>query len=122
MEKTVVIDGKNVVFRKSGATMLAYKRQTGHEFYADLSAFLDMVERDESGKIIMIDGVPKVDMTKFDIEYMYQMLYVMARAADKTIPADLLQWLDTFEDFNVISIFVQLLPMLADEMTVDPKN
>ena len=122
MEKTVVIDGKNVVFRKSGATMLAYKRQTGHEFYADLSTFLEMVERDESGKIIMIDGVPKVDMTKFDIEYMYQMLYVMARAADSTLPADLLEWLDTFEDFNVISIFVQLMPMLADEMTVDQKN
>lgn len=122
MEQTLTIDGKKVTFRKSGATMLAYKRQTGREFFADLSAFLDIVKRDEDGKVIMNGDVPDVDMSKFDIEYMYQMLYVMAKAADRTIPADLLDWLDGFEDFNVIAIFVQLLPMLAAEMAVDPKN
>ena len=122
MEQTLTIDGKKVTFRKSGATMLAYKRQTGREFFADLSAFLDIVERDKDGKVIMNGDVPAVDMSKFDIEYMYQMLYVMAKAADRTIPADLLDWLDGFEDFNVIGIFVQLLPMLAAEMAVDPKN
>ena len=122
MEQTLTIDGKKVTFRKSGATMLAYKRQTGREFFADLSAFLDIVERDKDGKVIMNGDVPAVDMSKFDIEYMYQMLYVMAKAADRTIPADLLDWLDSFEDFNVIGIFVQLLPMLAAEMAVDPKN
>ena len=122
MEQTLTIDGKKVTFRKSGATMLAYKRQTGREFFADLSAFLDIVKRDEAGKVIMNGDVPDVDMSKFDIEYMYQMLYVMAKAADRTIPADLLDWLDDFEDFNVIGIFVQLLPMLAAEMAVDPKN
>lgn len=122
MEQTLTIDGKKVTFRKSGATMLAYKRQTGREFFADLSAFLDIVERDEDGKVIMNGDVPAVDMSKFDIEYMYQMLYVMAKAADRTIPADLLDWLDGFEDFNVIGIFVQLLPMLSAELAVDPKN
>ena len=122
MEQTLTIDGKKVTFRKSGATMLAYKRQTGREFFADLSAFLDIVERDKDGKVIMNGDVPAVDMSKFDIEYMYQMLYVMAKATDRTIPADLLDWLDGFEDFNVIGIFVQLLPMLAAEMAVDPKN
>ena len=122
MEQTLTIDGKKVTFRKSGATMLAYKRQTGREFFADLSAFLDIAKRDEAGKVIMNGDVPDVDMSKFDIEYMYQMLYVMAKAADRTIPADLLDWLDGFEDFNVIGIFVQLLPMLSAELAVDPKN
>ena len=122
MEQTLTIDGKRVPFRKSGATMLAYKRQTGHEFFADLSAFLGCISKDKDGKVLMKDGVPVVDMEKFDIEYMYQMLYVMAKAADRTIPSDLLDWLDGFEEFDVICIFCQLLPMLASEMAVDPKN
>lgn len=122
MEQTLTIDGKRVPFRKSGATMLAYKRATGREFYADLSAFLGCVNRDKDGKVITDGDIPAVDMAKFDLDYMYQMLHVMARAADKNIPADVLDWLDGFEEFNVISIFCQLLPMLASEMAVDPKN
>ena len=102
--------------------MLAYKRATGREFYADLSAFLGCVNRDKDGKVITDGDIPAVDMAKFDLDYMYQMLHVMARAADKNIPADVLDWLDGFEEFNVISIFCQLLPMLASEMAVDPKN
>ena len=122
MEKTLTIDGKQVTFRKSGATMLAYKRQTGREFYSDLSAFINCINRDQNGKVIIAEGVPAVDMEKFDIEYMYQMLYVMAKAADRSIPSDILDWLDGFDEFNTIQIFCQLLPMLGAEMTVDPKN
>ena len=123
MEVTLTIDGKSVTFRKSGATMLAYKRQTGHEFYADLSAFLGCVKTDKEGKVITDEnGIPDVDMEKFDMEYMYEMLHVMARAADKNIPSDVLDWLDSFEQFDVIGTFVQLLPMLSGEMAVDPKN
>lgn len=123
MEVTLTIDGKRVTFRKSGATMLAYKRQTGHEFYADLSAFLGCVKTDKEGKVIVDEnGIPEVNMEKFDMEYMYEMLHVMARAADRNIPSDVLDWLDEFEDFDVIGIFVQLLPMLNGEMAVDPKN
>ena len=122
MEQTLTIDGKKVTFRKSGATMLSYKRQTGHEFYSDLSAFLGCVSRDKDGNVIIKDGVPAVDMSKFDMEYMYQMLHVMARAADKTVPSDILDWLDNFEEFDVIGIFCQLLPMLGKEMAVDEKN
>ena len=122
MEITLTIDGKKVPFRKSGATMLAYKRQTGREFYSDLSAFLGCVNKDNEGKIIMTDGVPSVDMSKFDIEYMYNMIHVMARSADKSVSSDLLDWLDGFDDFDVIGIFCQLLPMLSSEMKVDEKN
>lgn len=122
MEITLTIDGKRVPFRKSGATMLAYKRQTGHEFYSDLSAFLGCVNRDKEGKVIVKDGVPSVDMSKFDIEYMYSMIHVMARSADRNVPSDMLDWLDTFNEFDVIGIFCQLLPMLGAEMQVDEKN
>lgn len=122
MEQTLTIDKKQVTFRKSGATMLAYKRQTGREFFSDLSEFLNCVNRDKNGNIVMNGNIPDVDMAKFDIEYMYQMLYVMAKSADKTIPADILDWLDSFDEFDVIGTFVKLLPMLSAEMAVDEKN
>ena len=53
---------------------------------------------------------------------MYDILHVMAKAADKSIPSDVLEWLDGFDDFDVIGTFCKLLPMLSKEMTVDEKN
>lgn len=123
MDITLTISGRSVTFRKSGATMLAYKRQTGREFYSDLSAFIGSVKRDKDGKVIVDDlGFPVADMSKFDMEYMYNMIHIMARSADKSVSPDLLEWLDTFDDFNVILIFCKLLPMLSEEMKVDEKN
>ena len=123
MEKTLTIDGKQITFRKSGATMLAYKRQTGREFFSDLSAFIGCIKRDKDGKVITDEnGMPEADMTKFDMEHMYNMIHVMAKSADRNVPSDLLDWLDEFEDFDVIGIFCQLLPMLSKEMQVDEKN
>lgn len=123
MQVSLNIDGKSVPFRKSGATMLAYKMQTGREFYADLSAFLLSMRLDEAGKVILKEnGMPDVDVEKLNIECLYSMLHVMARSADKNVPADILEWLDTFEEFPVISIFSRLLPMINNEMKIDEKN
>lgn len=123
MEKTIEISGKKVTFKKTGATMLQYKRQTGREFYKDLSAFLNCVGFDENGEIKDISKKTAVNvMSETDFEYMYSMLHIMARAADKNIPADMLDWLYEFDDFPVLQIFCELLPMINGEMAVDRKN
>lgn len=123
MEKVIEIDGKAVVFRKTGATMVAYKRQTGREFYSDLSNFLNVVEKDENGEILRDgNGNPKVKLENFTVDYMYDMLHIMARAADKSIPADIVDWLDGFNDFPVVQIFIEILPLLNNEMQISRKN
>ena len=122
MEKTLDVSGQKVTFRKSGATMFAYKQQTGRNFYSDLSAFLHCAKLDKKGQVIMKNGVPDIDWEKFDFDYMYYMLHVMARSADSSVPSDMIEWLDGFEKFDVIGIFIELLPMLRDEMQIDAKN
>lgn len=122
MEITLKVSGRNVTFRKSGATMFAYKQQTGRNFYSDLSAFMGCVKLDKKGKPIIKNGIPVVDMDKFDMDYMYYMIHVMAKSADSSVPSDMLEWLDSFDDFNVLEIFCKLLPMLENEMKIDEKN
>lgn len=123
MEKTLEIAGRKVTFRKSGATMLAYKRETGREFYSDLSLFLDCVKLDEKKQPVLdASGQPEIDFAKFDMDVMYSMVHVMARGADKNVPSDVLDWLDEFEDFDVIGVFCALVPMLSKEMEIDRKN
>lgn len=125
MEKTLLINGKNITFRKSGATMLVYKRQTGREFLSDLSAFLNCYKKDGNGNFIVgKDGKPEIEINKslFDFEYMYDIVHIMAWQANKSIPSDALEWFDQFDEFPILQVFIDLLPMLTAEMSTDEKN
>lgn len=133
MEKTIIIDGKSVTFRKTGGTMLAYKRETGREFMPDL---IDVTEK--AGKLAqMRHEIMKKDSGENDndailealenvvfpsYETIYDILHVMARAADKSVPSDVLEWLDGFDDFDAMQVFSEISPMLVSESQVSPKN
>ena len=128
MDKTIIIDGQPVIFRKTAGTMMRYKRQFGRELSPDLSKIYDVMpllakyaERDESE----LTEEEKMTAAKLvmgiETEYMYDIAYIMAQQADPSI-RDQLEWLDRFESMNILNIFVQLLPLIQGEQRVSPKN
>lgn len=119
MDKTITIDGRQVTFRKTGGTMLRYKRQFGRELYADLDkiyAALPMLEAIKTDKEAAIHA-----MLGTETEWMYDIAYIMAQQADASI-TDELSWLDSFEDFNIWNVFMSLFDLLKAEQTASPKN
>ena len=128
MDKTIIIDGQPVIFRKTAGTMVRYKRQFGRELSPDLAKIYDVMpllakyaERDESE----LTEEEKMTAAKLvmgiETEYMYDIAYIMAQQADPSI-RDQLEWLDRFENMNILNIFVQLLPLIQGEQRVSPKN
>lgn len=128
MDKTIIIDGQPVIFRKTAGTMMRYKRQFGRELSPDLAKIYDVMpllakyaERDESE----LTEEEKMTAAKLvmgiETEYMYDIAYIMAQQADPSI-RDQLEWLDRFENMNILNIFVQLLPLIQGEQRVSPKN
>lgn len=128
MDKTVVISGRPVVFRKTAGTMLRYKRQFGRELLPDLlkiySLFPTLKEFEDADKDEMTRE-QKVQLAQVvlsaETEWMYDIAFIMAQQADPSI-TDELTWLDSFDDFNILSIFVQLMPLLRLEQQVSLKN
>lgn len=127
MDKTVYIGGKPVVFRKTAGTMLRYKRQFGRELYPDLIKIYDLfpvLRQYTDGKDEMSEA-QKVEIAKVmlgtETEWMYDILYIMAQQADPSI-RDELEWLDSFDDFNVFEVFIQLMPLIQMEQQIAPKN
>lgn len=128
MDKTIIIDGQQVVFRKTAGTMMRYKRQFGRELSPDLAKIYEVMpllaeyyqknedELTEEQKM----AAAKIVMT-METEYMYDIAYIMAAQADPTI-VDQLEWLDRFSEMNILQIFVQLLPLIQGEQRVNPKN
>ena len=99
MEKTIQIDGKNINFRCTAATLRRYRNQFNREFLADLSKLVNVKE----------------DMSDFSFEPFENVVWAMAKTADNSIP-DVQTWLDSFTDFSVIDVFTQLQDIIIDSL------
>lgn len=123
-----MISGRPIVFRKTAGTMLRYKRQFGRELLPDLlkiySLFPALKGFEGEGKDEMTRE-QKVQLAQVvlsaETEWMYDIAFIMAQQADPSI-TDELTWLDSFDDLNILSIFVQLMPLLRLEQQVSLKN
>lgn len=117
MDKTIIIAGKPVRFRKTGGTVLRYKRQFGREFNADLAKIAAMQS--------VIGGKNKKAAAAaalcIETEWMYDMAFIMAQQADPAI-TDELTWLDSFEEFDPWAVFTELMVLISDEQEIAPKN
>lgn len=137
MEMTVKIDGRDVVFKKNGATMLLYKQIFGREYFADLAKVIKgkkliaaasrkadaNAKKGKKGKAAEEEELIEIaeQLENLDMEVYHNLLYVLAKSADSSIP-DPLTWFSSFEEFDVITVFGMVSPMLARELSVDKKN
>ena len=139
MDKTIIISGQPVVFRKTAGTMMRYKRQFGRELSPDLAKIYDIIplltqytgeeaeqtedqtqeQREEQKKARDIAAAKLV--LSIETEYMYDIAYIMAQQADPSIK-DEMEWLDRFDSMNIMDVFIQLLPLIQSEQRVAPKN
>lgn len=121
MEKTVMIDGKPVVFKKTAGTDREYAQKYGREFIVDMMQMYKIQE--QFAKIDMKNPQEIADFySSIEQDFIYNMLHMMAKKADPTVPDDLIAWLDQFDTFNALQIFTELSPMLVAERRPSPKN
>lgn len=113
MEKTIEIDSKKIRFKSTAATPLRYKAQFGKDFFADIMK-LSALEGLNSKKI----DLKKID--KLDFEVFYNIIWVLAKTANKTIPEPI-TWLDEFEEFPLFEIIPELQDMILASMQTKKK-
>lgn len=115
MEKTIVIDGKDVKFKTSGAVLLRYKAQFGKDYLSEIIKLAALEKLGNKKKI------STEDIQGLDFEVMYNVAWVLAKTADPTIP-DPMAWLDSFEEFPMMDIIPELTPMITSSMTQTKKK
>ena len=122
MEKTLHFGGRDVKFRATMRTLLLYKQQTGREYMADVQKLSGLVKLGADKKPILgEDGKPIIDLAYLDTEALCAVAWAMAKTADANT-APLMDWLDEFDEFPLLSILADLIPMLNDFMKPDAKN
>lgn len=113
MEKTIEIDGRKIRFKSTAATPIRYKAQFGKDFFADIMK-MSALEGLNSKKI----DSKKID--KLDFEVFYNIIWVLAKTADKTIPEPI-TWLDEFEEFPLFEIIPELQDLILASIQTKKK-
>ena len=105
MEKTIEIDGKQVSFKSTAATPLRYKAQFGRDYFSEI------LKMEELTKIKKTKNKAET-LAKIDFNTFYNIIWVLAKTADKKIPEPL-EWLDTFEEFPLFEIIPQIQDLIV---------
>lgn len=108
MEKTLTIDGKEVKFKSTAATPLRYKSQFGKDYFSEI---LKM----ESLTNIKKEKIKAKDIQSIDFEVFYNIIWVLAKTADKTIPEPM-EWLDKFNEFPLMEIIPKLQDLIISSL------
>ncbi|OEH52970.1 hypothetical protein AQ616_18880 [Oceanobacillus sp. E9] len=117
MEKTLTIDDKQVTFKSTGSTVLRYKSQFGKDFFADLMKMfpaMKMIEKLGKESIENKD-IDYETLQYIDFELFYNIIWVLAKTADKNIPEPM-EWLDGFEEFPIMEILPELQELMMHSL------
>jgi len=110
MEKVVNIDGKNILFKSTGAIPLRYKQQFKRDFFADIMSMENAINnRDKKNPESL-----NLDLLNTDI--LYNLIWVLAKTADNSIESPM-EWLDSFEVFPLNDIYPKIQELLISSIS-----
>lgn len=121
MEKTLTIDGQKVRFKSNAATARRYRAQFGNDFFADLLKMMPLMSSLSNGTDF--NSLDYDSLNSLSFEVFENMIWVLAKTADKTIPEPL-EWLEGFDEMPIMDIMPELqqLMMSSFESANKKKN
>lgn len=111
MERTIKIDGRDVRFKASAATIRNYRAQFGRDLLLD---FQQLQTAAGSGQSLTAET-----LTIFE-----NLAFIMAKQADPEIPDSPEEWLDGFDMFSIYVVLPQIVELwrLSELPTANSKK
>lgn len=122
MERTILIDGKEVRLRASASIPRLYRIKFRRDIIHDMAFISNALDKslrarkaatepaesktdakeEPAGHAIALEAsdIPMEALTMFE-----NVAYLMAKHADPTVPSDPEEWLDGFETFSIYQVF-----------------
>ena len=107
LEKTVLVNGKEVRFRSSAAIPRLYRIKFKRDIFKDLSK----LEASYKGKT---EGGSEIQIE--DLEIFENVAYIMAFHADPSIPKTIDEWLEQFEMFSIYEVLPEILDLWGSNL------
>lgn len=107
MEKTIMIDGREVRLRASAAIPRLYRIKFRRDILQDMQTIKKAVDKSvrENAQEDAQEGGQLSSIPLEALELFENVSYLMAKHADPTVPATVEEWLDGFETFSIYTVF-----------------
>lgn len=117
MEKTIIIDGRELKFKATASTPRVYRQAFGRDIYVDISSLLASLGSDEDTPVACLDAFE-------NIAFCLNSQAEGRKLNRENIEEQMEEWLDGFETFSIYHIFPQIMELwrLNTEQTVEAKN
>ena len=117
MEKTISIDGKDVLFKATAATPRVYRQAFGRDIYLDMTSLFEEIA---NGTELSVSTLESFE----DIAFC---MYKQAKGEPikrDTVEEEIESWLEQFDTFSIYRIAPQIIEIwrLNSEQKVTPKN
>lgn len=103
MEKTIMIDGREVRLRASAAIPRLYRIKFRRDILQDMQTIKKAVEK--SAQENAQEGGQMSSIPLEALELFENVSYLMAKHADPAVPPTVEEWLDGFETFSIYTVF-----------------
>ena len=103
MEKTIMIDGREVRLRASAAIPRLYRIKFRRDILQDMQTIKKAVEtsvQENAQEGGQMSSIPLEALELFE-----NVSYLMAKHADPAVPPTVEEWLDGFETFSIYTVF-----------------
>lgn len=106
MEKTIMIDGREVRLRASAAIPRLYRIKFRRDIIQDMKTIQKAVDKSrQENQADNQDGDELSTVPLEALELFENVAYLMAKHADPAIPPTVEEWLDEFETFSIYTVF-----------------
>ena len=106
----MIISGVKVAFKSSAAVPRLYRAKFQRDVFKDFAKLEKAFKnKTEDGENIPIE----------DLELFENLAYIMALAADSTVPTDIDEWLDQFDMFSIYEVLPEIIELWGTNMQTD---
>lgn len=113
MEKTILVDGKEVRMRASALVPRLYRFKFGRDLIQDL---MQLRRNFEKAKALPADASPEeraaAQLSVLDLTIFENVAYIMAKHGDpQGVPATIEEWMEGFALFSIYEVLPQILEL-----------
>lgn len=127
MEKIIEIGGKSVALRASALVPRLYRFRFGRDMIADMRQLQKSFNKAKSlPNDATEEQIQDAQLSAMDLTLFENVAYIMAKHADKTVPSDPDEWLDSldgvFSIYEVLPVILELWQLNTATTSIPKKN
>lgn len=109
MEKTIIVDGKEVKLKTNAGLLRKYRKIYGRDLITDMDYIMDALSKAVESNVkdeILFSTLPVGVLDIFE-----NLAYAMNKYGDPSIPDNIDDWLEGFETFDIYTIFPHIIDL-----------